>query len=191
MTPARAAPYVTTVKAKPLLFSAVTLALAGCASTGSAVPSGVTVPTVRGHTIEQAYALLRSKGFRVSFNTPFVLQTYLPDGVSKAIPSAGTRVARGSIVTLVPMYGPSGSPVYGNQPPKYYRLPDFTGRSLAVAKRWLDRRHLGYSRMQFAPLTGSTAPSLFAAYVVETQRPAAGRRLSEDGWLLLTLRPRR
>jgi hypothetical protein len=89
------------------------------------------------------------------------------------------------------MGGPSGSPVYGNQPPKHYRLPDFTGRSLAVARRWLDRHHLGYSSMRFAPLNGSSAPSLFAAYVVKTQSPAAGRRFSEDDWLLLTLTPRR
>ncbi len=174
-----------TVKAKLLLLAVVTLALAGCGGS-----SGVAVPDMGNRTIEQAYALLRSKGFRVSVSDPFVLASYLPDGISKAIPSAGTRVAPGSTVTLVPMGGPSGSPVYGNQPPKHYRLPDFTGRSLAVARRWLDRHHLGYSSMRFAPLNGSTAPSLFAAYVVKTQRPAAGRRFSEDDWLLLTLRPR-
>jgi len=165
------------------------VALAGCGSTRSAARSGVVIPGVQNQSLERGYATLRAKGFRVSVSGPFTLNGYTVDSVSKTIPPAGTRAERGSIVTLVPGSGPVGSPV-GVLHPKHYRLPDLIGRPLPVASRWLDR-HWAFRSIHFSRLNGSTAPNLFAAYVVTTQRPAAGSNLSEDGRLDLSVRPRR
>jgi beta-lactam-binding protein with PASTA domain len=175
------------VKVKLLLLAVVALALAGCGSSrvGS---SGIAVPRMGHSTVEQGYALLRSKGFRVSTSAPLTLNPYLPSGILKTVPAAGTQLARGSVVTLVPESGPSGSPV-GVLDPKHYRLPDFVGRSPADAMHWLDR-HAAFWATRLPRLHASTAPNLFAAYVVTAQRPAARSRLSENGWLELTVRPR-
>ena len=141
--------------------------------------------------MEQGYALLRSKGFRVATSTPFIVSNEENFVISKTIPAAGTHVARGSVVILVPEATGSGSPV-GVIHPKHYRLPDFVGRSLPDATRWLDRHPVEYWYVPSVPrLDGSTAPSLFAAYVVTAQRPAVGKRLSENGRFRLTVRPRR
>jgi hypothetical protein len=176
------------VKVKLLLLAVVALALAGCGSSrvGS---SGIAVPRMGHRTVEQGYALLRSKGFRVSTSAPFTLNPYLASGILKTVPAAGTHLARGSVVTLVPESGPSGSPV-GVLDPKHYRLPDFVGHSPADAMHWLDRHPAFWAMTRLPRLHASTAPNLLAAYVVAEQRPAVGGRLSENGWLELTVRPR-
>ena len=141
---------------------------AGCGS------SAIAVPNIRNRSIEQGYALLRSNGFRVSVSAPFTSSSYLDFGVLKTIPAAGSHVAPGSVVTLVPGFigGGLGSPV-GALRPKHYRVPDFAGDSPAVVMRWVNG-HPTYWSFHLSQLKGSTAPNLFAAYVIAAQRPAAG-----------------
>jgi beta-lactam-binding protein with PASTA domain len=173
------------VRAKPLLLVLAIFALAGCGSSGG--PRSVAVPRLGHRSLEQGFALLRSRGLRVSLDGA-TLNPWLPDAIAKEIPSAGTRLPPGSIVTIVPQFGPSASPVYGPAS-KPYRVPDFVDRSAAPAMRWA-HRHVPWS-VGLPRLEGSSAPNLFAAYVVTAQRPAAGSRVTPNDWLSLTVRPRR
>ncbi len=169
-----------------IILMLVALALAGCGL------SGVAIPKLDTQALEQGYALLKSRGFHVSvafFNgSSMPINGLEGTGVEQTIPAAGTRVAPGSVVTLFPYAGPSASPV-GVLHPKFVRLPDFAGRSLGVAMRWAVR-HSVYWATRLPPLSGSVARHLWAAYYVTAQRPAAGKRIGEGGWLTLKLTSR-
>jgi hypothetical protein len=167
----------------------VLLALAGCGS------SGIAIPKVGNRTLEQGYAFLRSKGFRVSvaytglWHEQLGLDSLHVIGIRQTVPAAGTHVAPGGVVTLLPYYATFGDAVTEIHP-KYSRLPDFVGRSPGVAMRWADRH--GYWRIHDLPqLHASTARNLLAAYLVIAQQPAARAAFPNSGWLDLTVRPRR
>lgn len=80
----------------------------------------------------------------------------------------------------------------GSIHPTYYRVPDFAGRSPEVAMRWADQHDMYWEIPRLPRLDESTAPNLFAAYVVTAQQPTAGDVLPSAGGLLtLTVKPRR
>lgn len=118
---------VPTVRAKPLLLAVVALALAGCGSSlsrqqppspaPSTEPSHVkpkptsriAIPNMDNRSLARSYALLRSKGLRVSVaikyvnnRSEFPVGSLVGAGIQQTIPAPGTRVAPGSVVTLIP-----------------------------------------------------------------------------------------
>ncbi len=164
-----------------LLLLAVTLALAGCGS------SGVAVPNLDNQTLDQSYASLKSSGFKVSVAyinaSSLALARYDTVGVAQTIPPEGTPVAPGSHVTLIPRYFGAADPAVSDHL-RRFRVPDFRGRSVGVAMRWANRHGIYWST-RLPPLGGSVAKHLFAAFYVTAQRPTVGARAT--GWLNLTL----
>ena len=171
-----------------LLLAVVTLALAGCGSSGTAIPK------MGDRTLDQGYALLRAQGFRVRvayYNKRSIPVSSLETlGIGHIFPAPGTHVAPGSVVTLVPQIDIISDPT-GALHATYYRVPDFAGRPAREAMRWAREHDIVWDIPHLPSLTKSPARSLFAAYVVTAQRPAAGKVIRSTGWLTLTVTPRR
>jgi len=140
--------------------------------TRSEHPDTVVVPGVRSGGVLFAFDRLRGSGLRVAI--PSITHFYAtnwPYVVDQA-PRAGTRVKWGSVVTLRLRAGPTGSPSGPKKLPMY-RVPNFAGRPLTEAVAWTKGK-LVYWESELPPLPPSSARHLFDAYVITSQRPAAG-----------------
>ena len=140
-------------------------------------PDTVVVPGVRGGGFPFAFDRLRARGLRVAIPSTLHFEATSPPMVAKQMPPAGTRVAWGSIVTLRPpsFLGLVGSPV-GPEKLPVYRVPEFNGKPLADAVAWTKGKTV-YWASDLPPLPPSNAKHLFDAYVITSQRPAAGSDL--------------
>src|SRR5205085_1563299 len=101
--------------------SAVTLVV----STGSPGPAQVTVPNVVGQTQAAATSALTGAGLTVGAVTMQSSSTVAAGSVISESPTAGTRVASGSAVTLVVSTGSPG--------PAQVTVPNVVGQSQAAA----------------------------------------------------------
>jgi hypothetical protein len=141
-------------------------------------PDTVVVPGVRGGGFPFAFERLRTSGLRVAIPSTlhFGATTGFP-AVAQETPAGGTRVRWGSVVTLRPptFGGPIGSPSGPANLP-VYRVPDFGGKPLSDAVGWT-RGKTVFWESDLPPLPPSSAKHLFDAYVVTSQRPAAGSDL--------------
>jgi hypothetical protein len=153
---------------------AVVLGIAFEHATRMQHPETVVVPGVRNGNVPFAFDRLREHGLRVAIPSTIPFRESWPR-VTGQTPSAGTRVAWGSVVTLRVTWGFTGSPG-GPEKLSVYRVPDFAGRPLTEAVAWTERKTL-YWASDLPPLPPSGAKNLFDAYVVKSQRPAAGSDL--------------
>ncbi len=142
------------------------------------------LPNLRGQMLDESYARLRSMGYRVEVGYIYGMQKmplsafHAPATVARMHPAPGTSVKPGGVVTL---YGAPGDAfdVVGRADQHHRaRVPDFVGRRVSTALHWLDAGHWWVNEWIPLPrLPASNAPSLYAAYRVTAQRPAAGSEL--------------
>jgi serine/threonine-protein kinase len=117
------------------------------------------VPAVAGLTESQALEQLRQDGFAVH-EAGAVTSTTVPAGdVVRTQPTAGSKLHKGAIVTLVPSSGP-----------RLLKVPDISGQQLSDAKQAL--RQAGLTVGQVHKVASS---SVDAGIVISTS-PAAGLR---------------
>jgi len=140
------------------------------------VPMEVIVPSrAASADIIDAYAALHRLGLRVALTKQFGISSLSLPGVVLA-PRAGTRVRRGSTVTIAPGAVTLGSPVYPTSQP-IHRVPNFDGQLLSVAITWTNQRGLFWSVPALPSLPASTEPHLFDAYRIVGQTPRPGRTI--------------
>ncbi|MHB8059865.1 MAG: PASTA domain-containing protein [Gaiellaceae bacterium] len=151
---------------------ALLFALAGCGKSEQ-----VTVPDVKGMDPVTAYAALHRAGLRVSINTPLRFNGGMQ---VRSMESAGSRVARGSTVSLeiVGNYGWPGhrlmpAPIDCKHAPE--TAPNLIGKSLSAVLH-LDVNCLAVDFDEVPPLRDAGRPQLFDNYVISRQSPAAGAR---------------
>jgi beta-lactam-binding protein with PASTA domain len=160
----------TTLTAALLLVAA----LVGC---GSSHKSYVVVPLRAQQTdLVDAYNLLHGRGLRVEVATTFAISSLRSMGVARLSPGAGSRLARGSTVSISTGPGPIGSPAVLKSHP-HYRVPNFIGRSARTAVAWADAHNMFWAIPRVPALPSSDAPRLFDAYRVVSQLPEPGGRI--------------
>ena len=157
------------------LAAVIVLGVALKYATRSRHPDTVVVPGVRGGGFPFAFDRLRERGLRVAIPSTIHFHATSSPMVAGQTPPAGTRVKWGSVVTLRTSWGPIGSPGGPNELP-VYRVPDFGGKPLGDAVAWMEGKTI-YWETDLPPLPPSSAKHLFDAYVVKSQRPAAGSGL--------------
>jgi hypothetical protein len=139
------------------------------------------VPRLAGLSAVSAYARLHGAGLRVSIPQGLVLEELgNPAGfVERVTPRAGTRLARGSIVTF--RFGCPGcglaSPAVPTGTLPRYTVPNFIGQSIAAASRWVAHKTL-YFTERLGRLKAGDAPILFENYRITAQHPAPGTRIA-------------
>jgi beta-lactam-binding protein with PASTA domain len=154
---------------------AVVLGIAFEHATRMQHPETVVVPGVRNGNVPFAFDRLRESGLRVAIPSTIPFRETSWPRVTGQTPSAGTRVAWGSVVTLRVTGGFIGSPAGPRKLP-VYRVPEFNGKPLADAVAWTKGKTV-YWASDLPPLPSSNAKHLFDAYVITSQRPAAGSDL--------------
>jgi hypothetical protein len=145
------------------------------------------VAATRGEDLPHAYRKLHTAGLRVTFNSSFSLNwSYecMPI-IAGSVPSAGTHVRRGSVVSLIAPRSPicpAASPAVPVGTLPSYRVPDFIGKPLTTAIAWIQHRNL-YWAATIPPLQAGDATSLFANYTITRQRPRPGgaMKLGNEG----------
>jgi hypothetical protein len=154
-------------------------ASAGTPTAGNARPA--LVPRLVGLSAVSAYRRLHHAGLRVSIPHRFLIdQLASPLAlVQQVTPRAGSRLTRGSIVTIHVgctscVLGSPGVPV-GALP--HYTIPSLVGKRVSAARRWIAHKTL-YLTEHVGPLKAGNASSLFANYLITAQRPRPGRRLT-------------
>jgi len=157
------------------LAAVVVLGVALKYATRSRRPDTVVAPGVRGGGFPFAFERLRERGLRVAIPSAIHFQATSSPMVAGQTPPAGTRVKWGSVVTLRTSWGPIGSPGGPDELP-VYRVPEFRGKTLGDAVAWTEGKTI-YWETDLPPLPPSSAKHLFDAYVVRSQRPAAGSGL--------------
>ena len=155
---------------------------------GTAAEATVVVPDVRGTDVTQGYGLLRENDLCVAIPQPFSAESLHVPLVARQRPLPGTRVARGTTVTLTLESGSLGSPAWE---PTEATVPDFVGESVSDAVHWANEAGLFWEVNGLGRLRASRSESLLDAYRVERQRPAPGSKLRpgivDDGFLLTPL----
>jgi hypothetical protein len=140
--------------------------------TRSRHPDTVVVPTFESDDVPYIFDRLRSRGLRVAIpSTTHFAATDSPR-VRRVTPRTGTHLDWGSVATLDVTNGVMGSPAGPKKLP-VYRVPDFNGKPLADAVAWTQGKMV-YWQADLPPLPPSSAKHLFDAYLVTSQRPAAG-----------------
>jgi serine/threonine protein kinase/beta-lactam-binding protein with PASTA domain len=118
----------------------------------------VTVPKLTGLTVATARAELRATGLAVRVGSRREISNQVARGdVVRTSPDHGSRVSRGSVVTLIVSAGPRMIP-----------MPQVTGQSLDAARAAL--RHAGLIP---GPVTSQTSQTIPAGIVISTD-PVAG-----------------
>jgi beta-lactam-binding protein with PASTA domain len=140
--------------------------------TRSRHPDTVVVPGVRSSRLLFAFDRLRDRGLRVAIPSRMHFYPTSSPMLVGQVPRAGARVKWGSVVTIRLVDGPIGTPI-GPRTLPAYRVPDFDGKPLADAVSWTQDKWV-YWATDLPPLPPSSAKHLFEAYVVTSQRPAAG-----------------
>jgi hypothetical protein len=154
------------------------LTITGLSACTSSHRSYEVVPAQAAHVdLPTAYVVLHRLGFRVAIPnsvrlTPFELPT------AKLTPAVGSRVPRGSTITLTPVYGPIGSPAVAKSNP-HHRVPSFIRQPLVDAIQWADAHNLLWAIPKLPALPASDAPDLFDAYRVVGQTPKVGSVLGQ------------
>src|SRR5579875_402831 len=121
----------------------------------------VSVPHVRGFLLATAKAEMTNAGLRWKVGRP--ARSPLPRGeVVATSPATGSRVASGSVVTLIVSLGP-----------QMIQVPNVSGQPLAQAEAAL--RHAG---LRIGAVTRSTSSTVQAGYVISTS-PSAYARCSQ------------
>ncbi len=105
----------------------------------------------------------------------------LPDGrqVQKRIGPAWTgrgRPAAGHVTKRLVEECALASPAVPVGPLPRYTVPDFVGKPIAAASRWVAQKTL-YFTERLGPLKAGDAPTLFANYRITAQHPAPGTRI--------------
>jgi beta-lactam-binding protein with PASTA domain len=145
----------------------------------------VRVPEVTTLGIEDAFRRLREAGLKVAIKEPFSFSWANHPAPFEQDPVAGKLVEAGTTVTLSRLTGPHGllAPLREDEA----IVPSLIGKRTDEAIRLLGRDCLLWGG-RFEALPASTAPSLFAAYHVVSQRPPAGTphlQLQKEGDRLL------
>lgn len=116
---------------------------------------------------------LRASGFRVALTKSIGISDLHVPGTERLLPRAGTRLLAGSVVRVVPGFGPIGSPsVFKSNP--HYRVPNFVGKRASTAIAWAKRKSMFWAIPHLPALESSSAPHLFDAYRVVAQQPRPG-----------------
>jgi hypothetical protein len=135
-------------------------------------PETVIVPGSNATDLQMRFDLMRSRGLRVAIPERMHFYPTSSPEVRSQSPGSESRVKWGSIVTLHLWPGSFGTPIGPKRLPTY-RVPDFMGKQLADAVDWTEGKWV-YWTADLPPLPASNAKHLFDAYVVTSQRPAAG-----------------
>jgi beta-lactam-binding protein with PASTA domain len=165
--------------AAALLAATGLVALNACQSSHRSAfspPKLVTVPERAAHTdIVDASDLLHRLGLRVELTKQIAISSLAVPGVELS-PVAGTRLPRGSAVTIAPGFGALGSPGVSTSRP-HYRVPNFDGQLLDVAVTWTNQHAMYWSVPALPALPASDAPHLFDAYRIIHQTPEPGQTI--------------
>lgn len=189
-------------RSKLLLVPTLTVCLCSCGVAAPELPahsadrSSRAVPAVDGKSLPGAYAELHRDGFRVTFTHAFSVDwsgECVPLVTSSA-PSGGRDVARGSTIILstkIPGCA-LASPAHPVPLPGPYRVPSFSGKRLSVAIGWVTAHELLWAAA-IPGLHRGAAAGLYANYVITTQKPRAGAKLTvgvfvSGGWQPTPLR---
>ncbi len=116
-----------------------------------------TVPTVAGLTESAAVKELRADGFTVREASPINNNTVKAGAIVRSVPAVGTKVRKGSAITLVPSAGP-----------RTIKVPDISGQQLADAEAALRQSGLTVGQVH------KVASSSVDAGIVVSTSPAAG-----------------
>jgi hypothetical protein len=173
------------------VFAVLTVCLAAAESAVRAAERPITaVPALAGKSLPGAYAELHRDGFRVSFIRAFSLDwsgECVPVVTSSA-PGSGRRVPRAVTIVLSTrrLLCGAASPAVPVPLPGPYRVPSFSGKPLSVAIGWVKARHLLWSAT-IPALRDGDAATLYANYVITSQKPKPGTKLtvgvrSDGGW---------
>ena len=117
------------------------------------------VPTVAGLTESAAVKELRADGFTVRQAGAINNNTVKAGSIVRTVPAVGTKVRKGSAITLVPSAGP-----------RTIKVPDISGQQLADAESALRQSGLTVGQVH------KVASSSVNAGIVVSTSPAAGLR---------------
>jgi hypothetical protein len=169
--------------------TATVLAASGIALASSA--NTVAVPHV-GRDYFAAYQRLHAAGLRVTIPRPLSPDSLSMPTLGRVSPPPGSRVARGSVVTLYDCRCSAlGSPGVPSGPLPRYVVPNFVGARVSAAAAWVRGKAL-YFRADIGRLTSGNARDLYGNYRVQRQRPrpggviSLGRRAGTNGGFLPT-----
>jgi len=166
------------LKAQLIAVAVASVSLTGGA-VGGAATRDVAIPArARQTDLADAFAMLHSLGLRVAIDQATPYSSLRPAWVAKLTPRAGTRVPVGTTVTITPNDGPIGSPSFMKSNP-HSRVPSFIGKTAATAINWANGHNLYWGVPRLPPLPASDARTLFAAYRVTAQAPAAGKTMGQ------------
>lgn len=136
----------------------------------------VVVPNVLDADVATAFVRLREEDLRVAIPESFSFAESNVPGAFRQDPEPGERVPPGSVVTLTQLRGPHGLMVALRE--DELTVPDLVGlRADEAVSRLVAECMLWGARLRALP--PSEAPSLFAAYEVESQQPEAGSKLRQ------------
>ncbi|MHB8881624.1 MAG: PASTA domain-containing protein [Thermodesulfovibrionales bacterium] len=132
------------------------------------------VRDLKGMKLAQAKAAVTNKGFSYSLAPGSPAKTPAADGtIEKQEPLPTQYLKKGDSVKLF---------VHSPYVQKAPTLPDFTGKPLTEAKKWLKKNKL---TAKLAP--GRPAPSKNLSGTVEMQKPDPGTEIGEGGEITLTV----
>jgi beta-lactam-binding protein with PASTA domain len=148
--------------------------------------STVRVPAVRILDLLYGYEWLRRRGLRVKTDQRLSFGAQQDLRVIGEEPAPGTRVMRGSTVTVRLERRPYKAG-YTFMRPRFRRMPNLVGRSLGSIDDWADRRNVRWELVDAPALPPTNLPDLLDAYVVVRQWPEPGAKVpqllpDEDGF---------
>ena len=120
-----------------------------------------------------AYDQLHAAGLRVELSKPIAISALRVPLAARVTPRPGTRVPRGSVITITPAPGPISSPAVLDSHP-HYTVPSFIGRPAETAVAWAQAHAMFWAIPHLQPLPPSSAQHLLTAYRIVGQYPQAG-----------------
>jgi beta-lactam-binding protein with PASTA domain len=141
----------------------------GCVGGGSVEPSVVTVPKQGNASVSSVVPRLDAAGLRVTIPAAWGTNSFSAPGARIGMPAPGTRVPRGTVVTLE-MFALVGMPTQG---PGRYVVPGVMGDSLTEAMASIEAAGLPWS-FRAAALPATATSNLYDAYCVSGQSPEPG-----------------
>lgn len=154
------------------------LSMPGLACSAGEDEPHVTVPLVTQTDIPSAYERLREAGLRVTIRETFSVASLQTPRAARQWPRSGTRVARGSTVSIRAEPGPIGSPAVREGLPGA-EVPELTGMTVSDALERVEDLDVGlfWEVRDLQPLSDAEAARLFDNYHVARQAPPAGTML--------------
>ena len=120
-----------------------------------------------------AYDQLHAAGLRVQMVKPMAISALRVPMAARVFPRPGTRVERGSVVTITPAPGLIGSAAVLDSHPRYI-VPSFIGLPAESAVTWAQAHSMFWAVPHLQPLPPSSAQHLLDAYRIVGQYPRPG-----------------